>query len=302
AALRRAGIPAPRGIRTGDLAEALAWAETSRLPGYLLAPAAAGLPVEPVVCDGEPQISAAWARMGRAAERHCGDAHLVLTELLSPGRFVVNSVSRPGADGRTDHSITDVWAETRAADRSPDRTDLMGRHQPLTVDLSMYMLRVLDALGVLRGPVTARLAYEQGRGSLLVSALAVPGLSPAEEALHGATGSDRALDPMDIWEPPSPVRRLPVPAGHRIVRVHLHSGAGGAVDPALGRVLRRLPTVVSVGEDRRAPGTARCAEAVLSSTDPEAVEADYRVIRALEREGGYGVSSLRAGPRETRTP
>ncbi|MFE9450040.1 hypothetical protein [Streptomyces sp. NPDC006739] len=285
AALHRAALPAPRGIATTSLTEALAWAGTHPLPGYVLAPAAAGVPVEPVVCDGPAWIGSAWPAMVRAAARHGGDTRLLLTERLSARRFVVNSVSRPGADGRTDHAITDVWAERRAWDGTLDRTDLLHPQEPLTRELSAYMLRVLDTLGVMCGPVTARLAREENRGPLLVSALAVPGTSPADEALRRATGCDRVTDALDTWNPRPPVPFLRTPTGHRIVRVHLHPSSGAASNPALGAVLRRLPTVSAAGEDPPAGCGSPFAEVVLSGADPDAVEADYRAIRAVERAG-----------------
>lgn len=288
AALVRAGIPAPRGIRSAHPAEVLAWAKACPLPGYVLAPAAAGVPVEPVACDDERQINTAWPAMKRAAARYSDDPHLVLTERLPTRQFVVNSVSRPGADGQTDHVITDVWAETRSCDQELERTDLLHHHEPLTRELSAYMLRVLDALGVIRGPLTARVAYEESRGPLLVSALAVPGISLADEALRRATGYDRATVTLDTWIPPSPVRHVPGPDGHRVVRVHVRRGGGDTVDPRLGRILNRLPTVVALSADLlgNAPvtGTARYAEIVLGGNEPEAVEADYRIIRVLECE------------------
>ncbi|MFI1368798.1 hypothetical protein [Streptomyces griseochromogenes] len=286
AVLASAGIQAPRGIRSVHLAEVLAWAEACPLSGYTLAPAAAGVPVEPVVCAGAGQINTAWPAMKRAAARYSDDPLLVLTERLSARQFLVNSVSRPGADGRTDHVVTDMWAETRALDGSLDRTDLLHPDEPPAPVLSAYMPRVLDALGVMCGPVTARVAYDEDRGPLLVSALAVPGISPADEALRTATGYDRVTDALDTWIPPSPVPLVPGRAGHRVVRVHLPRRRGTAVGPRLGRILRRLPTVVAVSADLLGHGpvidTARCTEVVLSSDRPEAVEADYRIIRSLE--------------------
>lgn len=289
AALARVGIPAPLSIRSADLAEVLAWAETCPLPGYELAPAAAGVPVEPVVCAGAREINTAWPAMRRAAARYSDDGCLVLTERLPARRFVVNSVSRSGADGRTEHVVTDVWAETRSPDGVLDRTDLLARHEPLTRALSAYIPGVLDALGVMRGPVTARVVRTEDRGPLLVSALAVPGISPAEEALRTATGYDRVTDVLDTWFAPSPVQLVPGRAGHRIVRMHLHRSGGDASDPRVGRILRRLPTVVAVGAALPGCGadtaTAPCTEVVLGSDDLEAVEADYRIIRSLECEG-----------------
>ena len=289
AALTRAGIPAPRSIRTTSLAEALAWAEACPLPSYMLAPAAAGTPVEPLACANDLQISAAWLPMKRAAARHSGDAHLVLGEQLSARQFVVNSVSRSGAGGRPDHVITDVWAETRTFEGQLDRTDLLDRHKLLSRGLSMYMLRVLDALGVVCGPVTSRVAYGEGQGPLLVSALATPSMSIADEALRMATGRDRVTDTTDAWSTIPPDQLVPPSTRHGIARVHLLLGSKGCIDPWLGRILRRLPTVVATSEGLQPHAAATdgstSAEVVLSSTDLQAIESDYRVIRALEREG-----------------
>lgn len=290
AALARAGIPAPRSVRTTSLAEALKWAESTALPGHVLAPAAAGVPVEPVVCTHEFQISAAWPAMCREAAQYAGDAHLVLTEQLPGHQYVVNTVTRLGYDNTPDHIVTDLWAETRTPGGLLDRTDLLDRHQLLARALSMYALRVLDALGVVCGPVSLRIAYGAGRGPLLVSALAVPGTSPADDALRVATGRDRFADALDAVIPPACAQLVPAPTGRQVVRVHLHPRHSGRVDPWLARILRQLPTVATVSEALRpeaTDGPAAHAEAVLSSDEPEAIEADCRVIRALEREGLY---------------
>ncbi|MER5572410.1 hypothetical protein [Streptomyces massasporeus] len=292
AALATAGVPALNSVRTTSLSEALKWAELFPLSRYVLAPAAAGVPVEPVSCTHELQVSAAWPAMRRAAARYSGDAHLVLTEDLPGRQYLVHSVTRPGHEGQPDHLITDIWAETRSADGRLDRTDLLDRHPLLTRALSVYTLRVLDALGVVRGPVMSRIVYGATRGPLLISALAAPGLSLADEALRAATGRERVADVVDAWVSPSPAELVPAPTGRRVVRVHLQPTDGGeGIDPWLGRILRQLPTVVAVSAGLQ-PHTAVStplagAEVVLSSDEPEAVEADYRVIRALEREGLY---------------
>ncbi|MEU7424834.1 hypothetical protein [Streptomyces sp. NPDC040750] len=211
------------------------------------------------------------------------DPRPVPTEWPPARRFVVNSVSRPGADGHPVHVVTDVWAETRSGGQLLLRTDLLDRHEPLTRVLSAFMPAVLDALGVMRGPVTARVAHDELRGPRLVSALAVPGSSPADEALRVATGYDRTADVLDTWTAPTPARRVPGPDGHRVVRVHLRRGGGAAGGPRLGHVLRRLPTVVAVSPallGRTPPGDdARHREVVLSGGDPAAIEADYRTVR-----------------------
>jgi hypothetical protein len=290
AALARAGIPALRSVRTTSLAEALRWAEEHPLPGYVLAPAAAGVPVEATACWHDFQISAAWPAMRRAAAQHAGDHHLVLSE-RPPGRqYVVNTLTRPGLDGTPEHTVTDLWVQTHEPGGVLARTDLLNRHELLTRALAMYTLRVLDTLGVVCGSVTSRVAFGEGRAPVLVSALAVPGTSLADDALIKATGHDRFTDALDAVIAPAPGQLIPAPTGHHVVRVHLHPRSGGT-DPHLGRILRQLPTVVAVSKDLQpepsATATTVGAEVVLSSDEPQAVEADYRVIRALEREGLY---------------
>lgn len=292
AALAAAGVPAPNSVRTTSLSEALKWAELFPLSSYVLAPAAAGVPVEPVACTHELQVSAAWADMRRAAARYSGDAHLVLTEDLPGRQYLVHSVTRSGPEGQPDHLITDIWAETRSADGRLDRIDLLDRQPLLTRALSFYSLRVIDALGVVRGPVMSRIVCGATRGPLLISALAAPDPSLAGEALRAAIGRERVADVVDAWISPSPAELVPAPTGRRVVRVHLQPTDGGeGIDPWLGRILRQLPTVVAVSAGLRphaavSPPLAG-AEVVLSSDEPDAVEADYRVIRALEREGLY---------------
>jgi len=288
AALARAGVPALRGVRTTSLAEALRWAAEHPLGDYLLAPAAAGVPVEAVVCSHASGIGSAWPAMRRAVARHSDDHHLVLSE-RPPGReFVVNTVTRIGLDGLPEHTVTDLWARTHTPDRLPARTDLLDRHALLTRALTRYTLRVLDTLGVVCGPVSSRVAFGAGRTPVLVGALAVPGASLADDALRAATGRDRFADALDAVLAPAPGRPVPAPTGRHVVRVHFRPRAGG-VDPSLGRVLRGLPTVVAVSTGLRtgasATDTPVGAEVVLSGGEPRAVEADYRVLRALEREG-----------------
>ncbi|EFL29504.1 predicted protein [Streptomyces viridochromogenes DSM 40736] len=289
ATLEQTGLPALRSVRTTSLAEALTWAENHRLPAYMLAPAAAGVPVEPVVCEHEVQISATWPSMRREAAHHSGDEHLVVAEYLSGRRYLVNSVTRV-VDGQADHVVTDVWAETRASSGRLARTDLLSRHQLLTRALHMYVLRVLDALGVVCGPVTSRIAYAADRGPVLLSAVALPDTSPADRALREATGHDRLAAALDVVIPPAPGQLISAPTGHRVTRVHLHPRLSGRIDPWTARILRGLPTVAAVSPDLQATAPAAPparTEVVLSSSEPDAIEGDYRIIRALERECLY---------------
>ncbi|MFD9281100.1 hypothetical protein ACFWD7_28035 [Streptomyces mirabilis] len=298
AALLTAGIPAPRSVRTTSLAAALEWVRTCGLRSYVLGPAAAGVPVQPVVCSSGLEISAAWPDLREAARHHSGSAHLVLTEYLPGRQYVVNSVTRHGDDGGPDHIITDVWAETRTRGGLPDRSDLMNRQHLLSRALSLYVLRTLDVLGVACGPVSSRLVYDNRRGPLLLSALALPAATIADAAAQAATGRDRFGEALDAASPPQPPPARPAGNRHRVVRVHLRPRDKGGIDPGM---LRELPTVVRISSSLQRPAKgATGGEVVLSAAQATAVEADYRVIRALEHEGLHQDS--RREPADARCP
>ncbi|MFF4115920.1 hypothetical protein ACFY0P_20930 [Streptomyces sp. NPDC001714] len=207
ARLTRLGIPAPRGIRTARPADAVAWARSYPAAGYLLAPAAAGTPVDAVECANERQIGAAWPALWHAAARHSGSPHLVLTELPGRRRYTVDTVTRPGPDGRPEHVVTGLRADGRAGPRAPG--------SPPAQALVRYTIRVLDALGVVCGPTTVRLAYGDadgdtaGRGPLLICALAAPVMTTADEAdetPRPATAGHRAVGvpaPWPAWPTPT---------------------------------------------------------------------------------------------------
>ncbi|MEU3855067.1 hypothetical protein [Streptomyces sp. NPDC029554] len=302
AALRQAGIPALRSVRTASVAEALTWAEEAALPAYELAPAAVGVPIEPVVCESALRINSAWPALQREAARHSGDAHLVAAEHLPGRRYLAHSVTRR-IDGQADHVVTDVWAETRTSSGRLARTDLVSRHQLLTRAIHMHVLRALDVLGVVSGPATFRIAYADGLGPVLLSALALPVTSLADQALREATGHDRLTGALDAVIPPAPAQLIPVPTGHRVVRAHLHPRHRGLIDPQTARILRGLPTVAAVSDDLResTPSAPLADTEVVLAGDPDAVEADYRAIRALERDCLYPAAADAPHPCERPT-
>ncbi|MER7178083.1 hypothetical protein ABT404_01055, partial [Streptomyces hyaluromycini] len=73
--------------------------------------------------------------------------------------------------------------------------------------LARCTARVLDALGVVCGPATTRLAYGDddtaGSGPRLVCALAAPVMTRADEAPCPATGRHRASGVPDCWPAPA---------------------------------------------------------------------------------------------------
>ncbi|MEU2776720.1 hypothetical protein ABZ646_28345 [Streptomyces sp. NPDC007162] len=210
ARLSRVGIPALRGVRTTSPADALAWVRTCPLPGYLLAPATAGTPVEPLECADALQITAAWQAVRHAAVRYSGSPDLVLTERPPPRRFTVCTVTRPGPDGRPEHVVTAVRATVRTGHGRPVRTGpLAAGGDPArpaarrTAQLLAHRTaRVLDALGVVCGPATTRFALGTDDEPLLVDSLAA-GATPQLPLFPGQS--------MTEWPPPATARPADVP-------------------------------------------------------------------------------------------
>ncbi|MFD5537882.1 hypothetical protein ACFWIJ_08520 [Streptomyces sp. NPDC127079] len=196
ARLSRLGIPALRGVRATSPATAVAWVRACPLPGYLLAPATAGTPVEPVECADALQVVAAWQAVRDAAVRYSGSPDLVLTERPPPGRFTVRTVTRPGPDGRPEHVVTALRARPpscRTAQVPSSRTVQLLRHRTA---------RVLDALGVVCGPATTRFALGADDEPLLVDSLAA-GSAPHVPLSPGQS--------MTEWPPPATARPADVP-------------------------------------------------------------------------------------------
>ncbi|MFJ9559240.1 hypothetical protein ACIRQQ_04245 [Streptomyces fuscichromogenes] len=191
ARLARVGLPALRGIRTARLADAVAWARSCPAAGYLLAPAATGVPVDAVECADEHRIGAAWPALWHATARHSGSAHLVLTELPGRRRYTVDTVTRPGPDGRPEHVVTGLRPDIPAGPAAP------------APDLMRYTTQVLDALGVVCGPATVRVGYADD-GPRLVCALATPVMAAADPAPRTATGRHRTAGPPASRSTPGP--------------------------------------------------------------------------------------------------
>ncbi|WP_328373224.1 hypothetical protein OG800_49910 (plasmid) [Streptomyces sp. NBC_00445] len=295
AALRAAGLNAPRSVRTESLREALQWRDFSQIDLCELLPDAVGAPVDPVLCRRRGDIVAAWTVMRRLAHQFAGHHRLVLREHLPGRHYLVHSVTHACLGGPPEHRVTDIWAQTSTPNGWPARLDLVDPHGLLARSLSLYTTRVLDLLGVACGPTTCRVVNVPERGPALLSARPVAMATPADDALRASTGWDRMGDAVDSVLPSDPLPTADVPSGHHVVRTLLHAPHDGAVHPLLLRVVAALPTVVRI-DDRLSPlaavrattGPATVAgEVVLSGAKTADIEVAYRVIRALETAGLY---------------
>ncbi|MFF3313161.1 hypothetical protein [Streptomyces sp. NPDC002952] len=292
AALTAAGLAAPRALRTTSLSEALRWWEFSRLGSCLVLPAAAAATATGVTCATRGEIVQAWRSLRTTPTlRPGGDRGLILQEGLAGRRFLANSVTQPARTpgDTTEHVITEVWAQSHTVNGVLARTDLVRGNSLLVWALSRYMNQVLDALGIQAGPVRSTLAYTPDRGPVLLAASPTLHYTPADQALHQATGYDPAGAVLDSLLPPIGTSRIPCAStikGKRVARIPLYAPAGSSIDHKARIVFHALPTVIHVDLWPAAgmphhPASNPVGEVLLSSTESRDIEADYQVIRSL---------------------
>jgi hypothetical protein len=292
-ALKAAGVAAPRALHTTSLPEALRWWDFSRLDSCRILPAAAAVPAEGILCTTKGEIVQAWRSLRTTPTlRPGGDRGLILQEDLPGRRFLVHTITRParGPGAMTEHVITEVWAQSHTVDGVLARTDLVRGNSLLVWALARYMNQVLDALGIQAGPVRSALAYTPTRGPVLRAASPTLHYTPADHALHQATGHNPAGAVLGSLLHPTGIGRIPCAStikGKRAARIPLYRPAGSAIDlKAMREVLEKLPTVIHIdlppaARLHEAAGTP-VGEALLSSTQSRDIEADYQIIRSLQ--------------------
>jgi hypothetical protein len=151
-AIQRAGLRAPRQIKTAELSEALAFA--ARLPEHrvILKPQRSSgsnlvfaASTATRIRDAFNQILSRTTMFGEPNSEVC------VQEFLDGPEYIIDTVSRDG-----EVVVTDMW-EYHFADRNGvpflyDRTDLLPPEDPHVGELADYATRVVDALGIRWGP------------------------------------------------------------------------------------------------------------------------------------------------------
>ncbi|MEU5437983.1 hypothetical protein AB0G73_32075 [Streptomyces sp. NPDC020719] len=291
AALADMGLAAPRSLRTSSLAAALRWAKHADFPAYVVTAADSATPLPGAVCTSTAEISAVWRPQRHAAVDHSGTGDLVIQERISGQQFVVHTVTHPATG---EHTISALWAELRTREGVHGRSDLLEQNSVLGRALTVYVRRALEVLGVESGAARCRIAFTHERGPVLLSARAYARTSPADELCEPQAAGTDHIQAAVHTAIAGPVR--PATGQRRYVaRVSLIAPHSGVVDQRLLRTVTTLPTVTGIAglPTARTPvvrtvDRATCpGELILAASSRQAVEEDYRAIRAIEAGGLY---------------
>ncbi|MEU3862892.1 hypothetical protein AB0F03_37365 [Streptomyces sp. NPDC028722] len=298
AALKAAGLDAPRSLSTDSLREALEWADMQPGSEFVLKPADSGGSDGVAFCSSPDAIKAAWRGLHEVPNALGGtNDHLILQERLIGTQYVVNSVSARTPGGGVRHAFTELWADHRTrTGHLYDRLDLLQPYHLIPRMLTQYTARVLDVLGISSGPAHTELMYVPRRGPVLIETGARPEGSYDPVAMREATGSDHVRDAVHAaltgWPALTASGRRP---RRFVTKVSLIAPTDGVLDQALLETLLALPTVRGhVGALKPGTPVVRTVDLLtspgrltLSADDAAAVDADHQTIRALEADGLY---------------
>ncbi|MET7391435.1 hypothetical protein ACFYPT_40870 [Streptomyces sp. NPDC005529] len=296
AALKKAGLDAPRSLSSDRLREALAWAAKQEdCDEFVLKPADSGGSDGVFFCTSPDDIRAAWNHLHGIPNALGGDnRHLVVQERLRGMQHVVNSVSAVDAGGTPRHTFTEIWADHRIG-HVYDRLDLRRPNRLVPKILAEYTARVLDVLGITTGPAHTEVMYARRRGPVLIETGNRPEGSYPVPAMREATGSDHIRDAVHAAITGRPERLSQPNPNTFVTKVSLIAPGDGALDEDRLQQLLHLPTVRGrVGALTAGTPVTRTVDLLtspgrllLASDNAPAITQDHAAIRKLEETGLY---------------
>jgi len=293
-ALRRAGLRAAEALKTGEVAEAVAWAEARGGPPVVVKPLDSAGTDGVTVCADAAAIKAAFAaNLGRPNALHGANEALLVQELLQGTQLFVNSVSWEGV-----HHVSEVWRDNklrRGANFIYDYEELLPRHGEQQDQVVPYVEAVLDALGIRFGPAHTEVMLTEAGPVLVESGARMHGSVP-DEIVDRCTPSHQTLTAEAYLEPSSVARRVARPyelaaGAYCVMLISQHEGR--IVGDAGLREIEALPsfagTISMLGPGDRLKRTVdlfSCPGIIyLVDPDPDRLKADYDRIRELDAAG-----------------
>jgi biotin carboxylase len=291
AALRRAGLRAIEEMKTGKVAEAIAWADSGGRWPVVVKPLDSAGTDGVTICEDPAALEAVFAaNLGRPNALHGANEELLVQELLRGTQLFVNSVSWNGV-----HHVSEVWRDNKL--RLPenfiyDYEELLPRHGEQQDQVVPYVEKVLDALGIRYGPAHTEVMLTESGPVLVESGARMHGSVP-DEIVDRCTPSHQTLTAEAYLDPDSVARRAerPYELNAHAFCVMLISRHEGRIVSADGlRRIEELPsfagTISMLGPGdrlRRTVDLFSCPGIIyLVDPDRDQVQADYDRIRELD--------------------
>ncbi|MFI5702586.1 glutathione synthetase [Streptomyces xanthochromogenes] len=289
AALRDAGITAPRSIRTTSLPDALAWASHNHVNELVLQHPDPAAPEPSHHCHSADDIRLAWHHLSRP-----GTQPLVLREHFAGTRYRVHTLSGQGPDGAVEHTITSMWSEVHTLHHQVCREDLCSSRGLIARALTMFTTRVLNALGVRYGHARAMISFVPDSGPALLSLRTDPSAGDViGDAPQAAVPDDPIRDTAQLVAT-GHRHTAPAPRRTQVAKIALLPRGDGALDETLLRTITALPTVVattSLEAGMRVHAGRIAGWLLLVAGDRRAINQDHQAVRAAENHGLYGRSA-----------
>lgn len=297
AAIRRAGLRAVQELKTGDVEEAIAWAERRGDWPVVVKPLDSAGTDGVSLCETSDAIRAAFADvLGRPNALQGANEQLLVQELLRGTQLFCDSVSWGGI-----HHVSEVWRDTKIriegnlAYDFEELLDYRGEQQDQVV---AYVKAVLDALGISYGPAHTEVMLTQDGPVLVESGARLHG-SIRDDVIDRCTPSHVTVTVDAYLRPESVARRAggapeyELANASRCVMLISHQG-GRVVSDAGMRAVEALPSYagsIAMAEpgDEITPtiDLFSCPGMIyLVDPDREVLRRDYERLRELERTVG----------------
>jgi ATP-grasp domain len=293
-ALRDAGLRAAEALKTGDVAEAIAWAEARGGAPVVVKPLDSAGTDGVSICHDAAAIEASFAAiLGRPNALHGANEQLLVQELLQGTQLFVNSVSWEGV-----HHVSEVWRDNklrRGANFIYDYEELLPRHGEQQDQVVPYVEAVLDALGIRYGPAHTEVMLTATGPVLVESGARMHGSVP-DDVVDRCTPSHQALTAEAYLEPTSVARRAVRPyelaaGAYCVMLISQHEGR--IVSDAGLREIEALPSfagtisMLGPGDQLKRTVDLFSCPGIIYLVDPDRAQlkTDYNRIRDLDATG-----------------
>jgi biotin carboxylase len=293
-AVRAAGLGAVEQLRTGDAAEAVAWARARADWPVVVKPLDSAGTEGVFFCEDAQEVEAAFAAsIGRPNALGGANRELLIQEELRGTQYFADSISWDGV-----HHVSEIWRSRKRLVHDTcemyDYEDLLEPRGPEQDVVADYVRGVLDALGIRYGAAHTELVLTD-RGPVLIECGARMQGTILDQVVDRCTPSHVSVTVDAYLDPSSVARRAadPAPLRERARVVTLISQHEGTITAVRHDELERIPSYAGAVAmlkpgDRIArtfdlftsPGTV-----YLVHEDEARLHEDYEHLRQLEESG-----------------